>query len=195
MNMLTRCKRHRLWALLVEVSTMRCWRTAPIKPKRRRFIPGTFVTILWARGQRVCGCGRLRVPVGENAGDKAAIEFGSIYGAPLKSLGESSVVPPGLDHLLLSFPALKRWAIFGRPFGTGFWRGARRARRLPALLLPRESIGSGGRKRLRSGLRSAGRTRGLAGPRSQIVKNVRQKAPAENGRSSSRTPPRPAPQS
>jgi hypothetical protein len=31
---------------------------------------------------------------------------------------QRSVVPPGLDSLLSLFPALKRWAKFGRPSGA-----------------------------------------------------------------------------
>jgi hypothetical protein len=34
---------------------------------------------------------------------------------------ESSVVPPGLESSSLLFPALKRWAKFGRPSGAGFY--------------------------------------------------------------------------
>src|SRR5450759_910650 len=37
-----------------------------------------------------------------------------------KNLGEDSVVPPGLESLIPLFPALKRWAKFGRPSGAAF---------------------------------------------------------------------------
>jgi len=32
--------------------------------------------------------------------------------------GEDWVVPPGLASFISLFPALKRWAKLGRPFGT-----------------------------------------------------------------------------
>jgi hypothetical protein len=37
----------------------------------------------------------------------------------LESVREKSAVPPGLESFLPVFPALKRWATFGRPSGTG----------------------------------------------------------------------------
>src|SRR5450759_922097 len=37
----------------------------------------------------------------------------------LKSVRENSVVPPGLESFFPLFPALKRWAKFGRPSGAG----------------------------------------------------------------------------
>jgi outer membrane lipopolysaccharide assembly protein LptE/RlpB len=41
-------------------------------------------------------------------------------GAALQSVRENSVVPPGLESVLPRFPALKRWAKFGRPSGAAF---------------------------------------------------------------------------
>src|ERR1019366_3588171 len=38
----------------------------------------------------------------------------------LKSVRENSVVPPGLESFFPLFPALKRWAKFGRPSGAAF---------------------------------------------------------------------------
>jgi len=38
----------------------------------------------------------------------------------LKSVRENWVVPPGPESLGPLFPALKRWAKFGRPSGAGF---------------------------------------------------------------------------
>src|ERR1035441_10610584 len=40
--------------------------------------------------------------------------------AALKSVRENSVVPPGLESILPFYPALKRWAKLGRPFGAAF---------------------------------------------------------------------------
>ena len=37
----------------------------------------------------------------------------------LKSVRENSVVPPGLEFFFPLYPALKRWAKFGRPSGAG----------------------------------------------------------------------------
>ena len=34
----------------------------------------------------------------------------------------NSAVPPGLERFSPFFPALKRWATIGRPFGTEFCR-------------------------------------------------------------------------
>jgi len=34
---------------------------------------------------------------------------------------ENSVVPTGLESFLPLYPALKRWAKLGRPFGAGFF--------------------------------------------------------------------------
>src|ERR1019366_9291299 len=44
----------------------------------------------------------------------------SVLTHTLKSVRESSVVPPGLESSSPLFPALKRRAIFGRPSGAGF---------------------------------------------------------------------------
>ena len=45
---------------------------------------------------------------------------GSIWGAVAVQGGrEQSVVPPGLRLFVRPFPALKRWAKLGRPFGAG----------------------------------------------------------------------------
>jgi acyl-homoserine lactone acylase PvdQ len=38
----------------------------------------------------------------------------------LNSVSENSVVPPGLKSLVPLFPALKRWAMLGRPSGAGY---------------------------------------------------------------------------
>jgi hypothetical protein len=40
--------------------------------------------------------------------------------AAVKRVRENSVVPPGLELFLPLYPALKRWAKLGRPFGAGF---------------------------------------------------------------------------
>ena len=36
----------------------------------------------------------------------------------LENVRENSVVPPGLESLVPLFPALKRWAKLGRPYGA-----------------------------------------------------------------------------
>src|SRR5260370_26927054 len=55
-------------------------------------------------------------PRGEVAGRLKRKESG-IDAQPLKER-ETSVVPPGLEFFFPPFPALKRWAKFGRPSGT-----------------------------------------------------------------------------
>jgi hypothetical protein len=35
-------------------------------------------------------------------------------------MSENLIVPPGLESFFPLYPALKRWAMLGRPFGTGF---------------------------------------------------------------------------
>jgi hypothetical protein len=40
----------------------------------------------------------------------------------LGSMVENSIVPPGLELLCPSYPALKRWAIVGCPSGAGLNR-------------------------------------------------------------------------
>jgi hypothetical protein len=50
---------------------------------------------------------------------KAGFE-GTAVIAAVKRVREDSVVPPGLESFSLLFPALKRWAKFGRPSGAGF---------------------------------------------------------------------------
>jgi hypothetical protein len=49
---------------------------------------------------------------------KGASDFEEFL-VPVKRVRENSVVPPGLESFFPLFPALKRWAKFGRPSGAG----------------------------------------------------------------------------
>ena len=54
-------------------------------------------------------------------GDEKSAEVESISSsAALKRVRENSVVPPGLQTFVPLFPAINRWAKFGRPSGAGF---------------------------------------------------------------------------
>jgi hypothetical protein len=54
--------------------------------------------------------------------DSKLAENGRVAIAPLESMNENSVVPPGLGSFVALFPALKRWANIDRPFGTSMAR-------------------------------------------------------------------------
>ena len=62
-------------------------------------------------------------------------------------LRENWVVPPGLESFFSLFPALKRWAKFGRPSGSGFSRRMNRPGANAILFVMLEGCGKSNRKR------------------------------------------------